>query len=96
MEWDESKCRSDVLEGTMESVDDRAYHDSVSAIGKNIKDALMAGKTVEDHLYIDLIVAKIRLVAAQANNIASKELKQMLVLHAKNTIMMSLHTEKQC
>ena len=63
------------LEGTMESVDDRAYHDSVSAIGKNIKDALMAGKTVEDHLYIDLIVAKIRLVAAQANNIANEAIK---------------------
>ena len=35
----------------------------------------MAGKTVEDHLYIDLIVAKIRLVAAQANNIANEAIK---------------------
>ncbi len=64
------------LEGTLEgSVDDRAYHDTVSTLGKSIKAALMNGEMVEDQIYIDLIVAKIRLVAAQAVTIANEAMQ---------------------
>eukprot|EP00943_MAST-04B_sp_MAST-4B-sp1_P006551 g6551.t1 len=64
------------LEGTLEgSVDDRAYHDTVSTLGKSVKAALMNGEMVEDQIYIDLIVAKIRLVAAQALTIANEAIQ---------------------
>jgi adenylate kinase family enzyme len=67
LEWAGAKG-SEVLslEGTLENVDDREYHDRVSRIGAEAQSLLMEGKTLPDNVFIDLVLAKIRLVAAQA------------------------------
>ena len=75
IKWSEKSADAEVmlLEGTLEaSVDDRAYHNTMSAIGKTIKESMINGRMVEDKNYVDLVIAKIRLVAAQANTIASE------------------------
>ena len=67
LQWAESKEAEVMsLEGTLQNVDDRAYHERISSIGSQIKPLLMAGTTLPDEYFIRLILSKIRLVVAQA------------------------------
>ena len=69
MQWSSTSENTEVmqLEGEMRIVDDRWYHEAVSAIGAQVKESLLSGAVVPDSCMVDLIVQRIKLIKAEAD-----------------------------